>query len=350
MQNAQQRRGPLLTPMNALGGNMPRSKVLPAELDPSARQLIEQLRRLKDHGELTMRQLAAKTGYSARSWERYLGGTTLPPGEAVEALARITGADPVPLFALHEVAAATWGSRRAGPAAPPRSAAPVRERQHQEGQQPERQQEQEREQEQGQEQEQEQEQELQRERVREGRGEQGEEREEEQGQPIQPIRPTEPQAAAPASSIELTPSPAPAPGRFPHIALTAGVVALTVAVLAAVLLMLRLDEDGAPAAVVVSPRTATASPPPTYTCRITRADGHWSAGINHGRNTEIFYGATGADVAEAQCLLRRAGISPGGIDGMFGPLTLRAVKAFQQRAGLVDDGMLGPRSWKALRG
>ncbi|MGV9706752.1 peptidoglycan-binding protein [Streptomyces sp. NPDC003483] len=329
---------------------MPRSKVLPAELDPSARQLIEQLRRLKDHGELTMRQLAAKTGYSARSWERYLGGTTLPPGEAVEALARITGADPVPLFALHEVAAATWGSRRAGPAAPPRTTAPVRERQHQEGQQPERQQEQE----QGQEQEQELEQEQRRERVREGRGEQGAEREEQQGQPIQPTRPTEPQAAAPASSIEPTPSPAPAPapapGRFPHIALTAGVVALTVAVLAAVLLMLRLDEDGAPAAVVVSPRTATASPPPTYTCRITRADGHWWAGINHGRNTEIFYGATGADVAEAQCLLRRAGISPGGIDGMFGPLTLRAVKAFQQRAGLVDDGMLGPRSWKALRG
>ncbi|MFE4550208.1 peptidoglycan-binding protein [Streptomyces sp. NPDC056785] len=327
---------------------MPRSKVLPAELDPSARQLIEQLRRLKDHGELTMRQLAAKTGYSARSWERYLGGTTLPPGEAVEALARITGADPVPLFALHEVAAATWGSRRAGPAAPPGPSAPVRERQHQEGQQPERQQEQE----QGQEQEQKQEleQEQRRERVREGRGEQGEEREEKQGQPIQPIRPTEPQAAAPASSIEPTPSPAPAPGRFPHIALTAGVVALTVAVLAAVLLMLRLDEDGAPAAVVVSPRTTTASPPPTYTCRITRVDGHWSAGINHGRNTEIFYGATGADVAEAQCLLRRAGISPGGIDGMFGPLTLRAVKAFQQRAGLVDDGMLGPRSWKALRG
>ncbi|MET9128055.1 peptidoglycan-binding protein [Streptomyces sp. NPDC004528] len=333
---------------------MPRSKVLPAELDPSARQLIEQLRRLKDHGELTMRQLAAKTGYSARSWERYLGGTTLPPAEAVEALARITGADPVPLFALHEVAAATWGSRRVGPAAPPRPTAPVRERQHQEGQQPERQQGQQQEQEQKQGQGQEQEQEQQHERVREGRGEQGAEREEKQGQPIQPIRPTEPQAAAPASSIEPTPSPAPAPapapGRFPHIALTAGVVALTVAVLAAVLLMLRLDEDGAPAAVVVSPRTTTASPPPTYTCRITRADGHWSAGINHGRNTEIFYGATGADVAEAQCLLRRAGISPGGIDGMFGPLTLRAVKAFQQRAGLVDDGMLGPRSWKALRG
>lgn len=52
--------------------------------------------RLKDHSELTMRHLAAKTGYSAKSWERYLGGTSLPPRAAVEALARVTGADPVP--------------------------------------------------------------------------------------------------------------------------------------------------------------------------------------------------------------------------------------------------------------
>ncbi|MFJ4938005.1 peptidoglycan-binding protein, partial [Streptomyces pseudovenezuelae] len=99
-----------------------------------------------------------------------------------------------------------------------------------------------------------------------------------------------------------------------------------------------------------SPRTTAASSPPSYTCRIARVDGRWSAGINQGRDTEIGYGATGADVAEAQCLLRRAGISPGGIDGMFGPLTLRAVKTFQDRAGLTVDGMLGPRSWKALRG
>lgn len=75
---------------------MPRSKTLPAELDPSARQLVTRLRRLKEHSELTMRQLAVKTGYSAKSWERYLGGASLPPREAVEVLARITGTDPVP--------------------------------------------------------------------------------------------------------------------------------------------------------------------------------------------------------------------------------------------------------------
>ncbi|MFE5139952.1 peptidoglycan-binding protein [Streptomyces fagopyri] len=290
---------------------MPRSKALPAELDPCARQLVEQLRQLKDHSELTMRQLAAKTGYSAKSWERYLGGTVLPPQEAVEALARITGADPIPLFALHEIAADTRDSRRAKAVVRPRSTAqPQQGQQRQEG---------------------------------EGR---------EEGEQEQQAISAGPPPEVPATPVALTAPPAtgPAPGRFPHFALTVCVVALTAALVAALLLMLRLDEDGAPAAVAAAPSTTAASPPPSYTCRITRVDGGWSAGVNNGRNSEISYGATGADVAEAQCLLRRAGISPGGIDGMFGPLTLRAVKTFQQRAGLDVDGMLGPRSWKALRG
>jgi transcriptional regulator with XRE-family HTH domain len=276
---------------------MPRSKTLPAELDPSARQLVTRLRRLKDHSELTMRQLAVKTGYSAKSWERYLGGTSLPPREAVEALARITGTDPVPLLALHEIAADSRDGRRARPAAQ----------------------------------------------------QQDEQREREQEQPASPAPP---QPGPPAAATARTPprAPEPAPGRFPHVALIAGIAALAVALSAALLLVLRLDDEAGQAAVTASPRPTAASPPPSYTCRITRVDGRWSAGINKGRNTEIVYGATGADVAEAQCLLRRAGISPGGIDGMFGPLTLRAVKTFQDRAGLTVDGMLGPRSWKALRG
>jgi transcriptional regulator with XRE-family HTH domain len=96
---------------------MPRSKALPAELDPHAQQLVTGLRRLKDRDELTLRHLAAKTGYSAKSWERYLGGTSLPPREAVEALARITDADPAPLLALQEIVADSWDSRRGRSAA-----------------------------------------------------------------------------------------------------------------------------------------------------------------------------------------------------------------------------------------
>ncbi|KUN60440.1 peptidoglycan-binding protein [Streptomyces canus] len=276
---------------------MPRSRTLPAELDPSARQLVARLRLLKDHSELTMRQLAVKTGYSAKSWERYLGGTSLPPREAVEALAGITGTDPVPLLALHEIAIDSRDDRRARPAA---------QRQNEQ-------------------------------REREGE---------------QSTSTTTPHPGPPAAATARMPPRAtgPAPGRFPHLALTAGIAALVVALSAALLLMVRLDDEAGRAAVTASPRATVTSPPPSYTCRISRLDGRWSAGINKGRDTEIVYGATGADVAEAQCLLRRAGISPGGIDGMFGPLTLRAVKTFQERAGLTVDGMLGPRSWKALRG
>ncbi|MFC8363557.1 peptidoglycan-binding protein [Streptomyces griseorubiginosus] len=277
---------------------MPLSKPLPAELDPSARQLVTDLRRLRDHSELTMRQLATKTGYSAKSWERYLGGTSLPPREAVEALARITATDPVPLLALREIAVETWGDRRT-------RAGAAKEQ---------------------------------------GRVEQASPAREERPQPEGEgwkERPQPEREGAPAH---------PAPGRFPHLALTVGVAALVVALLSALLLVLRLDDDATPAAITAAPRSAAPSPPPSYTCHITRVQGRWSAGINKGRNTEIGYGDSGADVAEAQCLLRRAGISPGGIDGMFGPLTLRAAKTFQQREGLTVDGMLGPHSWKALRG
>jgi transcriptional regulator with XRE-family HTH domain len=278
---------------------MPRSKALPDELDPHARQLVTRLRRLKDRDELTLRHLAAKTGYSAKSWERYLGGTSLPPREAVEALARITGTDPAPLLALREIAADSWDSRRT------RTAEETRLREQDavgEAGEPEE-----------------------ADAAEETRG----------GEPEPPGRPTAPRPVTPA--------------RFPHLVLTTVLAVLVVALGTALLLVLRHD-DAAPAHVAPTPSSATASPPPAYTCHLTRVDGRWSAGINRGRDTEIGYGATGADVAEAQCLLRRAGISPGGIDGMFGPLTLRAVKTFQTRAGLVADGMVGPRSWQALRG
>ncbi|WP_327402160.1 peptidoglycan-binding protein [Streptomyces sp. NBC_01288] len=257
---------------------MSRWKVLPAELDPRVRQLVVRLRRLKDHSGLSIRQLAARTGYSAKSWERYLGARSLPPAEALEALARVCGEDPARLLALREVAAEGWATT------------------------PER---------------------------------------------------------APTTGHLPSPETLRSPERRAlRIALVAGSVTLVLAVSSAVLVTIRLMDAGNNGGSTASSTTTTRSAAPLaaptdaspYPCRIERTDGRWYAGNSRTQQENLAEGDTGPDVAEAQCLLRRAGISPGGIDGIFGPLTEHAVKAFQQRSGLVVDGMVGPHTWKALRG
>lgn len=89
---------------------MSRWSGLPDALDPQIRQLVIQLRRLKDHSGLSLTALASKTAYSKSSWERYLNGRNLPPRHAAEQLARIAGMDPTRLLALHEVAELVWQS------------------------------------------------------------------------------------------------------------------------------------------------------------------------------------------------------------------------------------------------
>jgi len=83
---------------------VPRWKPLPEETAPSARQLVGQLRRLKDRSGLSMTGLAARTTCSRSSWERYLSGAALPSQRAIRDLCELTGADPVRLLALREVA------------------------------------------------------------------------------------------------------------------------------------------------------------------------------------------------------------------------------------------------------
>lgn len=75
---------------------------------------------------------------------------------------------------------------------------------------------------------------------------------------------------------------------------------------------------------VVSPRTAASTP-------------------------ELSRGASGAQVTELQQLLQRAGVPTGPVDGDFGPMTQAAVRRFQSSRGLPADGVVGARTWAALR-
>lgn len=59
-------------------------------------------------------------------------------------------------------------------------------------------------------------------------------------------------------------------------------------------------------------------------------------------------GMSGPAVSRVQETLRARGFYNGAIDGLFGPATEAAVKAFQRSVQLADDGVVGPATWQAL--
>lgn len=59
-------------------------------------------------------------------------------------------------------------------------------------------------------------------------------------------------------------------------------------------------------------------------------------------------GSVRPEVSSYQQKLARRGFDPGPIDGVRGPRTTAAVKAFQQANGLVVDGIVGPKTLAAL--
>ncbi|MFJ5260554.1 peptidoglycan-binding protein [Streptomyces sp. NPDC088387] len=260
---------------------MSRWKELPAELHPHVIQLIVRLRRLKDRSELGTRQLAVKTGYSTRSWHRYLNGRSLPPPDAVEALARVGGDDPARLLALHEMAAEHWA----------------------------------------------------------------------QGQVVNTDAPESTRATPAHTPTSRQPS-----ARYPRALVTAGAGALVLSISVSLVLAVQLADTRAEladkrAALAAAPAIVSETMVPViYTCRLEQRDGRWYAGLSSTTDAILAYTYVGPEVAEAQCLLRRAGIPPGDIDGVFGPKTQRAVQRIQERDGLVVDGVIGPHTWKALRG
>jgi peptidoglycan hydrolase-like protein with peptidoglycan-binding domain len=72
------------------------------------------------------------------------------------------------------------------------------------------------------------------------------------------------------------------------------------------------------------------------------------ASVTADRATWLRQPMRGPEVAELQRQLRAAGFDPGPIDGYMGPVTERAVRAYQASRGLVVDGLVGPQTVGAL--
>ena len=72
--------------------------------------------------------------------------------------------------------------------------------------------------------------------------------------------------------------------------------------------------------------------------------------LQNARRASLFLkeGCAGQAVAKLQAKLKKVGFNPGRIDGDFGPATKAALIGFQKSAGLLADGIAGPRTLKAL--
>ncbi|WP_436944648.1 protein kinase domain-containing protein [Streptomyces sp. SudanB25_2051] len=78
----------------------------------------------------------------------------------------------------------------------------------------------------------------------------------------------------------------------------------------------------------------------------------WITGCTFYDGTQTTrYGDKNVRVTQVQCMLTKRGYGVGeaGVDGDFGTATKDAVLAFQRAKGLEADGIVGPRTWAALR-
>ena len=70
------------------------------------------------------------------------------------------------------------------------------------------------------------------------------------------------------------------------------------------------------------------------------------------QNNEVLalskYGSRGSEVRTIQEKLKRGGYYTGGVDGIYGSLTVSAVKKFQQKNGLTVDGIAGTKTLAAM--
>lgn len=60
------------------------------------------------------------------------------------------------------------------------------------------------------------------------------------------------------------------------------------------------------------------------------------------------YGSRGEEVRQIQTKLKRWGYYKGNVDGIYGSQTVAAVKYFQRKNGLAQDGIAGPKTLAAM--
>ncbi|GAA5043939.1 peptidoglycan-binding domain-containing protein [Streptomyces similanensis] len=77
--------------------------------------------------------------------------------------------------------------------------------------------------------------------------------------------------------------------------------------------------------------------------------GNYCGGVYTFDEPEVSYGDRGTAVKAVQCALNRSVRNVNlAEDGAFGQLTYNAVVKFQGCAGLAQDGIVGPKTWKEL--
>ncbi|QKW07134.1 peptidoglycan-binding protein [Streptomyces sp. NA04227] len=301
---------------------------LPDSLDEPVRQLVVQLRRLKDRGGFSLAALAERTSYSRSSWDRYLSGKKLAPREAVEELARLCSADSTRLLVLHEVAAQAWGGG-AGMTGEARTGEARTGEARTGG--------------------------TRTGGTRTGGTRTGEARVAEPGTTGPRITEpsigdpgvAEPSTGEPWIAEPGTGQPGPAPrrtrSRRSQLLLTAGLGSAfaVVGLLGALVGPLEASASGDP--------EYRFAPGRTYGCEVGEDGRELRAG--HSGTDSMLLGkhSMGWEVVEAQCLLGHHGYPPGPVDGAYGDRTEHSVRSFQRDHSLVVDGIVGPDTWAVLR-
>jgi hypothetical protein len=95
-------------------------RTLPQNLPAAYRDLVGDLRQLKDRSRLSLTELGRTTAISKSSWERYLNAKQFPPRQAVQALCRAAQVSEEAVLPRWERADAEWNRRGhiASPAEP----------------------------------------------------------------------------------------------------------------------------------------------------------------------------------------------------------------------------------------